>query len=213
MNYCHECGSEIAELDTFCPFCGISLTSAAVPEKAELPEDKTIAVSREELSEIFEPRETPENESPEPEEIVAETDSADLSAANETPEIPAAIDDGEVSDATDEQPPLASADAEDFPAEIENKESESSDEISTAAENRTVEDIQTETGEISDSQPADLSVPDEAATADDLTLMDYPTPQILQTEAEAMKAEPETEIADQISGVQKECHRNARKSG
>ena len=25
MAYCHECGSEVAEIDTFCPYCGITL--------------------------------------------------------------------------------------------------------------------------------------------------------------------------------------------
>jgi eukaryotic-like serine/threonine-protein kinase len=30
MTYCHECGSEVAELDIFCPYCGISLTPVAI---------------------------------------------------------------------------------------------------------------------------------------------------------------------------------------
>ncbi len=30
MTYCHECGSEVAENDVFCPFCGISLRPIAV---------------------------------------------------------------------------------------------------------------------------------------------------------------------------------------
>ena len=29
---CHECGSDIAEIDVFCPFCGISLEPVAIPE-------------------------------------------------------------------------------------------------------------------------------------------------------------------------------------
>ncbi len=32
MNQCQECGSDIAEVDTFCPFCGISL-DRAIPKK------------------------------------------------------------------------------------------------------------------------------------------------------------------------------------
>src|SRR6476646_7632833 len=31
MTYCHECGSEVAELDIFCPYCGISLSPVPVP--------------------------------------------------------------------------------------------------------------------------------------------------------------------------------------
>ena len=30
MTYCHECGSEVAELDIFCPYCGISLSPVPV---------------------------------------------------------------------------------------------------------------------------------------------------------------------------------------
>ncbi|MGB7210422.1 MAG: protein kinase [Pyrinomonadaceae bacterium] len=29
---CHECGSDIAEIDVFCPFCGISLEPVAIPD-------------------------------------------------------------------------------------------------------------------------------------------------------------------------------------
>jgi len=31
MNTCHQCGSEVAENDAFCPYCGISLQPVAVP--------------------------------------------------------------------------------------------------------------------------------------------------------------------------------------
>src|SRR5262252_6958121 len=32
MTTCHQCGSEVAENDVFCPFCGISLAPVAVPD-------------------------------------------------------------------------------------------------------------------------------------------------------------------------------------
>ncbi len=36
MIYCHECGSEVAESDAFCPYCGITLAKPEVPaEEAE----------------------------------------------------------------------------------------------------------------------------------------------------------------------------------
>lgn len=38
MVYCHECGSEISEVDTFCPFCGISLQPVIVKEDAAVEE-------------------------------------------------------------------------------------------------------------------------------------------------------------------------------
>ena len=31
MNTCHQCGSDVAENDAFCPFCGISLQPVNVP--------------------------------------------------------------------------------------------------------------------------------------------------------------------------------------
>lgn len=42
MAYCHECGSEVAQNDVFCPFCGIFLNPATVEEeKAENPVSST----------------------------------------------------------------------------------------------------------------------------------------------------------------------------
>jgi len=35
MTTCHQCGSEVAENDAFCPYCGISLTPVAIPGAAE----------------------------------------------------------------------------------------------------------------------------------------------------------------------------------
>ncbi len=59
MIYCHECGSEVAETDAFCPFCGITLqqpeSDAEVPKTVE-PEiadeefDSTIVMSSTELA-------------------------------------------------------------------------------------------------------------------------------------------------------------------
>ena len=48
MNYCHECGSEIAEIDTFCPYCGISLKPAFASDE----QDKTIAVNQSDLQDL-----------------------------------------------------------------------------------------------------------------------------------------------------------------
>ena len=48
MAYCHECGEEIAEIDTFCPFCGISLQPIlASPDEDQSQEDSAVAESSE----------------------------------------------------------------------------------------------------------------------------------------------------------------------
>lgn len=54
MNYCPECGSEIAQIDTFCPFCGIALpASIKKEENAEAEQDKTVAVNQSEFQDIL----------------------------------------------------------------------------------------------------------------------------------------------------------------
>ena len=73
MNYCHECGSEIAEIDTFCPFCGISLKPAFVSDSVPDEQDKTIAVNLSELKDLL-----PQTESPQ-DEIIKETSSPEKS--------------------------------------------------------------------------------------------------------------------------------------
>ncbi len=44
MAYCHECGSEVAEIDVFCPFCGISLQPIAVENDEEDALSSTIVI-------------------------------------------------------------------------------------------------------------------------------------------------------------------------
>ncbi len=43
MAYCYECGSEVAENDVFCPFCGISLQPIVIGNGEEDAPDDTIA--------------------------------------------------------------------------------------------------------------------------------------------------------------------------
>lgn len=49
MAYCHECGSEVAQIDVFCPFCGISLKPLAV-ENEEEDFTNTIAINQSEIA-------------------------------------------------------------------------------------------------------------------------------------------------------------------
>ena len=44
MAYCHECGSEVAEIDVFCPFCGISLQPIAIENDEEDALSSTIVI-------------------------------------------------------------------------------------------------------------------------------------------------------------------------
>lgn len=60
MRNCYECGSEIAEIDVFCPFCGI--TQKPVPaENEEAVQDQTIAVSQSELADLIGNKKRSEN--------------------------------------------------------------------------------------------------------------------------------------------------------
>jgi eukaryotic-like serine/threonine-protein kinase len=50
MAFCHECGSQVAELDVFCPFCGVSLQPVSRGGlETDDPYANTIAIDREEL--------------------------------------------------------------------------------------------------------------------------------------------------------------------
>lgn len=51
MAYCHECGDEVADIDSFCPHCGISLQPIAMENEPDL--ESTIAISREEIAQTL----------------------------------------------------------------------------------------------------------------------------------------------------------------
>lgn len=59
MAYCYECGSEVAEIDIFCPYCGISLKPvAAVGDDSSM--DKTVVMNNDDDSFVV-PVGTPPN--------------------------------------------------------------------------------------------------------------------------------------------------------
>ena len=90
MSYCFECGAEVAEIDAFCPHCGISLKPPpfAAEEDAQ---DKTIAVSQAEMSEIVgnsisSPEEdsfSPDGEKNELSDAAAQRETGDLEKTGE----------------------------------------------------------------------------------------------------------------------------------
>lgn len=58
MSICQECGSEVAEQDVFCPYCGISLQPVAVPADDNAAMESTIVMQAplpEILSDVVEP--------------------------------------------------------------------------------------------------------------------------------------------------------------
>lgn len=68
MIYCHECGSEIAQIDTFCPFCGIVLKPFDKEERGVAEQDKTVAVNQTEFQDILsqdDAAESPKTDEPE----------------------------------------------------------------------------------------------------------------------------------------------------
>ena len=68
MNYCHECGSEIAQVDTFCPFCGIVLKPSDKQENVEIENDKTVAVNHSDFQDVLsenKPEQVVKNDEPE----------------------------------------------------------------------------------------------------------------------------------------------------
>lgn len=50
MTRCHECDSQVADYDLFCPFCGVKLQTAAEPGEPEGPRDEVSATATTEPS-------------------------------------------------------------------------------------------------------------------------------------------------------------------
>ncbi len=120
MSICQECGSEVAEQDLFCPYCGISLQPVAVPSGVDAAMESTIVMQApmpEILSDILPTAD--EAKAPEPEsEIADETPSVQPVFDADEEDAPAAADALEIpeSDAVEaapaelpEEEPFASA--------------------------------------------------------------------------------------------------------
>jgi len=93
MSYCKECGSEVAESDLFCPFCGISMKPVEVAGVSADAFEHTVVMSAPqiEVSTGIEPSETPESEDAAVEEP-AEAISMDEPVADEQPSPPTTAD-------------------------------------------------------------------------------------------------------------------------
>ena len=175
MRYCHECGEEIAEIDMFCPFCGI--TQIPVQREEETSQDKTIAVNQSELADLFEN----ENEaadaafsseksdiSPELEKPAAEDEFPEKLEGNKETEQPQNI--------TSENVP-ANTDSIDIPAQITPDKDYSQNKIPTEENLKTLEEPNFE----EEFKPVDKTVSDK----EELSLIeetDVPKPAIIDSD-------------------------------
>ncbi len=166
MNYCHECGSEIAEIDTFCPFCGILLTPKANSENPAVEsstltnaDDKTVLINNSEMETLLPPSESNASE------------KFDAFDSNFT------IDDSVPSENQ------SVTDSETQKSESNENESEHS-EIPSFYE---TEKPQTDFNDLSelDRLNEQSNEKSETVSSDDLTLYDAPRPQVLSENLES----------------------------
>lgn len=137
MSYCHECGEEIADIDTFCPYCGISLKpiidsseesdSGETEEVIGSPEemagtdpvqDETIAISGDQMADVVardadQPITTQSNE----EQTESEEAPVAADAADNGVDIPADEQDLKVSPELQSDSPMRPVEQEEVPEE------------------------------------------------------------------------------------------------
>ena len=99
MRYCHECGSEIAEIDVFCPYCGITQIPAQGEE--ETAQERTVAVSQEEMADLIENKYEADEAAPITDQSGAENEFAENLAEKEKTEQPQNITSENVASDTD----------------------------------------------------------------------------------------------------------------
>ena len=94
MAYCHECGSEVAENDVFCPFCGITLQPTIVAgqdnDSTENKSEENILSSSDEEKNLIDAQEST-NSKIEESEIIGEDKAVlqgETGESAQTPEIP-----------------------------------------------------------------------------------------------------------------------------
>lgn len=86
MTRCHECDSEVAEIDVFCPYCGISLKPAApLPEEADDSLASTIMMPKSDVADLQARADKSASETIKPPEAAASPDSAAVTGTTEEP--------------------------------------------------------------------------------------------------------------------------------
>ena len=205
MSICQECGSEVAEQDLFCPYCGISLRPVAVPAGDDAAMESTIVMKApmpEILSDILPPADDAAEPEPEPAvEIVDETPSVqpDLAADEESEAAVAAVD--EITESTDIEAPAAD-ELPPPPAPTEDAGEDSSEEIyaeTATPEALVIEEIAAEPDAIAEA-PAEIDEP-AAVEPEALVIEEISAEPAPATEAPVETAEPAVDepAADAIS--------------
>lgn len=205
MNYCHECGSEIAQIDTFCPFCGIALQPFNKKEESsETEQDKTVAVNQSEFQDILSPNISEQPEvNDEPESSLKEDSNLE-----ESPKIEKENTWSSGINALDSNfdfPGNTDSKIENFesPNEIEPEKSpdENFEEVEEKPSDEIVENSVEENSE-SDFNEEAFSKMVQEVQPNDATLVDIPTPQILENkvseeiESNDSEIEPDSETND-----------------
>jgi hypothetical protein len=166
MRYCHECGSQIAEIDLFCPFCGI--TQKPFVTEDEGIDERTIAVSDLELIELAKKSaaasKTKESKQNKSEEAHEETESTEKQKEINKPEKPQTV--------TSENWAMKT-DSVDIPVQTLSKMKDSAENIPTAEKVEVADDLQSENEII-----GDQSLEESAET-------EVPKPALLDSETDA----------------------------
>jgi serine/threonine protein kinase len=172
MSICQECGSEVADQDLFCPYCGISLQPVTVPSGDDAAMESTIVMQAplpEILSDIIPPADdaTPPGTDAEPaDEVTDETPSAQPDLGAEGERVPSGAEIDEIAESNDVEAQSAELPADEIaaadelpppPATIEDADDEPADEVaadSAAPEALVIEEISAEPDAIAETPAA-----------------------------------------------------------
>ncbi len=172
MSICQECGSEVADQDLFCPYCGISLQPVTVPAGDDAAMESTIVMQAplpEILSDIIPPADdaTPPGTDPGPaDEVVDETPSAQPDLGAEGERVPSGDEVDEIAESNDVEAQSVELPADEIaaadelpppPATIEDADDVAAD--AAAPEAFVIEEISAEPDAIAET-PADAVEPE-----------------------------------------------------
>ncbi len=119
MTHCHECGSEVADNDIFCPFCGISLRPIEVAGDDDASLESTIMMTPSELSEMRQQAADSERDEPErlavPTDENIEVDTVGELTDDEMDELRGTISNESTFDASEESSSIAGVSVDDVP--------------------------------------------------------------------------------------------------
>ncbi len=172
MSICQECGSEVADQDLFCPYCGISLQPVTVPAGDDAAMESTIVMQAplpDLLSDITPPADDatpPGTDSVPADEVVDETPSAQPDLGTEGERVPSGAEIDEIAESNDVEAQSAELPADEIaaadelpppPATIEDADDEPADEVAAdaaAPEAFVIEEISAEPDAIAETPAA-----------------------------------------------------------